>query len=59
MSLALVSVKGMVAFTRIVKIGARRGDGAGIAMLELIATEFEKKEKKRLKEKLKEVKAKK
>jgi hypothetical protein len=43
-----------------VKIGPRRGDGADMAMLELIGTEFKKKEKKkRLKEKLKEAKAKK
>jgi large subunit ribosomal protein L17 len=47
-------------YTRIVKIGPRRGDGADMAMLELIGTEFKKKEKKkRLKEKLKEAKAKK
>jgi large subunit ribosomal protein L17 len=47
-------------YTRIVKIGARRGDGADMALLELIGTEFKKKEKKKpLKEKLKEAKAKK
>jgi len=47
-------------YTRIVKIGPRRGDGADMALLELIGTEFKKKEKKkRLKEKLKEAKAKK
>ncbi len=46
-------------YTRIVKIGPRRGDGADMALLELIGTEFKKKEKKKpLKEKLKEAKAK-
>jgi large subunit ribosomal protein L17 len=45
-------------YTRIVKIGPRRGDGADMALLELIGTEFKKKEKKKpLKEKLKEAKA--
>jgi large subunit ribosomal protein L17 len=47
-------------YTRIVKIGPRQGDGADMAILELIGTEFKKKEKKKpLKEKLKEAKAKK
>ena len=47
-------------YTRIVKIGPRRGDGMDMALLELIGTEFKKKEKKkRLKEKLTEAKAKK
>jgi len=47
-------------YTRIVKIGPRSGDGADMALLELIGTEFKKKEKKKpLKEKLKEAKAKK
>jgi large subunit ribosomal protein L17 len=47
-------------YTRIVKIGPRRGDGMDMAILELIGTEFKKKEKKKpLKEKLKEAKAKK
>jgi large subunit ribosomal protein L17 len=47
-------------YTRIVKIGPRRGDGADMALLELIGTEFKKKEKKKkIKEKLKEAKAKK
>jgi large subunit ribosomal protein L17 len=35
------------AYTRIVKIGPRRGDRADMAMLELIGTEFKKKEKKK------------
>jgi large subunit ribosomal protein L17 len=47
-------------YTRIVKIGPRRGDGMDMALLELIGTEFKKKEKKKkIKEKLKEAKAKK
>ena len=47
-------------YTRIVKIGERRGDGADMALLELIGTEFKKKVKKKpLKEKVKEAKAKK
>lgn len=42
-------------YTRIIKIGPRAGDGAEMAILELIGTEFKKKEKKKdLKEKLKE-----
>lgn len=42
-------------YTRIVKLGLREGDGAEMAMLELIGTEFKKKEKKKtLKEKVKE-----
>lgn len=42
-------------YTRIVKIGPRTGDGAEMAVLELIGTEFKKKEKKKdIKEKLKE-----
>jgi len=42
-------------YTRIIKIGSRAGDGAKMAILELIGTEFKKKEKKKdLKEKLKE-----
>lgn len=41
-------------YTRIVKIGPRSGDGAEMAILELIDTEFKKKEKKKkLKEKVK------
>jgi len=34
-------------YTRIVKIGPRSGDGAEMAMLELIGSEFVKKEKKK------------
>jgi large subunit ribosomal protein L17 len=34
-------------YTRIVKIGPRDGDGADMAILELIGTEFKKKEKKK------------
>ncbi len=34
-------------YTRIVKIGNRAGDGAEMATLELIGTEFKKKEKKK------------
>lgn len=42
-------------YTRIVKTGHRAGDGAEMAVLELIGTEFKKKEKKKsLKEKAKE-----
>ncbi len=42
-------------YTRIVKIGPRSGDGAEMAILELIDIEFKKKEKKKkLKEKVKE-----
>ena len=41
-------------YTRIVKLGPRAGDGMDMALLELIGTEFKKKEKKKdLKEKLK------
>ncbi len=38
-------------YTRIVKIGPRAGDGAEMAILELIGSEFKKKEKKKAKEK--------
>lgn len=46
-------------YTRIIKLGQRAGDGADMALLELVGTEFKKKEKKpkSLKEKAKEAKA--
>jgi len=40
-------------YTRIVKIGPRAGDGAEMAILELIGSEFKKKAKKKGKEKAK------
>lgn len=45
-------------YTRIVKVGVRSGDGAEMAVLELIGTEYKKKAKKKkdIKEKLKEKK---
>jgi large subunit ribosomal protein L17 len=47
-------------YTRIVKVGPRAGDGADLAILELIGTEYKKKGKKKdLKGKIKEAKAKK
>ncbi len=47
-------------YTRIVKVGPRAGDGADMAILELIGTEYKKKKKKKdVKEKMKEAKAKK
>jgi large subunit ribosomal protein L17 len=43
-------------YTRMVKIGPRAGDGAEMALLELVGTEFKKKEKKKTAaEKAKEV----
>ncbi len=38
-------------YTRIIKVAPRRGDGAQMAILELIGYEFKKKEKKKKKEK--------
>ncbi|MFC2169685.1 50S ribosomal protein L17 [Acidobacteriota bacterium] len=38
-------------YTRIIKIGPRAGDGAEMAILELIGSEFQKKTKKKDKEK--------
>jgi len=40
-------------YTRIIKIGPRAGDGAEMAILELIGSEFKKKVKKKGKEKAK------
>jgi large subunit ribosomal protein L17 len=43
-------------YSRIIKLGHRSGDGADMALLELVGTEFKKKAKKKKKDKEKSVK---
>jgi large subunit ribosomal protein L17 len=43
-------------YSRIIKLGRREGDGAPLAMLELVGSEFKKKAKKKKKDKGKPVK---
>jgi large subunit ribosomal protein L17 len=43
-------------YSRIVRLGQRSGDGADLALLELVGTEFKKKAKKKKKDKEKSVK---
>jgi len=43
-------------YSRIVKLGRRMGDGAHLAMLELVGSEFKKKDKKKKKDKEKSAK---
>jgi large subunit ribosomal protein L17 len=43
-------------YSRIIKLGRRMGDGAHLAMLELVGSEFKKKDKKKKKDKEKSAK---
>lgn len=43
-------------YSRIIRLGQRQGDGADLAMLELVGTEFKKKAKKKKKDKEKPAK---